>query len=245
MTEQTNPPIRPTRHYQPTPIPGLLIYPSVWLLNLIVMSDEANIITDGRIPVETVDTMTNWIRHAYNLPDLDVTRGHGVALSFIGQFFHPDDYRERRIAKRHAQGLVQSLRGDLRPLPLKVSDLRASQMPPSQRGLRTLRAFYKQRFLSLCFVGEQEQLDKLQDQISAELLSQVLDVLWQGVGLDDTTFVAPHPAFVPAARLRQVSQQNAATWAKNMNRLMQEQKLGDVTVTFPRPTRAARPRRRR
>ena len=247
MIQQNDKPARSSSPYQSTPIPGLLVYPSVLLLNLIVLTPEANARTDDLIPAETVDTMTALIRQHHDLPDLDVAHRQGVALSFIGQFFHPDDYVEHHIAKQHVQGLLQSLQGDLQPRPLKVSDLRTSQLPASPRGVKVLRAFYKQRFLSLCFVGERAQLDKLQGQLPAELLSQVLDVLWQGVGLDDKTFVAPHPAFVPVARLRRVSQHNATEWAENMNRLIQEGKLGGVTVTGSRPTRATLrgPRRRR
>jgi hypothetical protein len=76
------------------PVPGLLIYPTVLLLNVVVTTPEDDAKTDGLIPLETVDKATALIRHACDLPDLDRERGQGVVISLMGQFFHPDDYFE-------------------------------------------------------------------------------------------------------------------------------------------------------
>ena len=43
-------PARPRGHYQPTPIAGLVLYPTVLLLNLIVRTAEDNGKMDGIIP---------------------------------------------------------------------------------------------------------------------------------------------------------------------------------------------------
>jgi hypothetical protein len=99
-------PARSMGYYRPTPIPGLVLYPTVLLLNLIVRTAEDNDKTDGIIPAETVDVVTALIRNTYDFPDLDLAQGKGVAISFIGQFFHPDDYEEHRIAEMHRRGFL-------------------------------------------------------------------------------------------------------------------------------------------
>jgi hypothetical protein len=81
-------------YYRPTLIPGLLLHPAVLLLNLIVRTAEDNGKTDGRIPAETVDVVTALIRNTYDFPDLDLAQGKGVAINFVGQFLHPDDYEQ-------------------------------------------------------------------------------------------------------------------------------------------------------
>jgi hypothetical protein len=100
-------PARARDYYQPTPIPGLLLYPTVLLLNLIVRTAEDNGKTDGRIPAETVDVVTALIRNTYDSPDLDLARGKGVVMSFIGQFFHPTTTKS--IASPRCTGGVSSL----------------------------------------------------------------------------------------------------------------------------------------
>jgi len=235
-------------HYRPTPIPGLSLYPSVLLLNLIVRTAENNAKTDGIISAETVDMTTALIRKAYDFPDLDVGKGTGMAISLIGQFFHPDDYAERRIADVHSRELLDALQGDLQPRPLVAPDLRASKLPDpsslSQEQPKTLALYYKQRFLSICFVGEKAQLDRLQANLPGELLNHILGTLWEGVGISTDTFVAAHPAFVPALRIRKVSQHNALEWAKQMSQLIKEGKMGGLTVIGPPgPAYTVRPRK--
>jgi len=197
---------RPRDHYQPTPIAGLVLYPTVLLLNLIVRSAEDNAKTDGRIPAETVDVVTALIRNTYNFPDLDLVQGKGVVISFVGQFFHPDDYEEHRIAEMHRRGLLDSLQGDLGPQPLKVPKLRTSNVRDpdalSQGREKTLAIWYKQRFFSICFAGEKAQLDRLRGAIPAELLKQMLGVIWQGMDISQEAFVLPYPSFVPVPRLK-------------------------------------------
>ena len=192
----------PRDHYRPTPIPGLLLHPTILLLNLIVRTAEDNTKTDGRIPPETVDVVTAIIRDAYDFPDLDLAQGKGVLLSCIGQFFHVAD----------PEALAQGRE-------------------------KTLALWYKQRFLSLCFVGEKTQLDKLRGNVSAELLNQVLGVIWQGVDVSQESYVIPHPAFVPAPRFRGVSQQNAIEWAEQMKQLMSDVAergtMAELTVIGP------------
>jgi hypothetical protein len=248
---------RPTRargHYQPTPIAGLLLYPTVLLLNLIVRTAEDNGKTDGRIPAETVDVVTALIRDTYDFPDLDLAQGKGVAISFIGQFFHPDDYKEHRIAEMHRRGLLDSLQGDLGPQPLRVPRLRTSKVQDpallSQGREKALAVWYKQRFFSICFAGERAQLDKLRGDVPAELLKQMLGVIWQGVDISQEAFVVPYPSFVPVPRLSKVSQESAVEWADQMKRLMDDVagrgKEAELTVVGPPgPTYTVRPKKRK
>ena len=263
-------PARARGHYQPTSIAGLVLYPTVLLLNLIVRTAEDNGKTDGRIPAETVDVVTALIRNTYDFPDVDLARGKGVVISFVGQFFHPDDYEEHRIAEMHRRGLLDSLQGDLGPQPLRVPKLRTSKVrdpdtlrpgPSTSSGRRsgqalsqgrekTLAVWYKQRFLSICFAGEKAQLNKLRGDVPAELLKQMLGVIWQGVGISEEAFVFPYPSFVPVPRLRKVSRQSAVEWAEQMEQLMDDVadrgKEAELTVVGPPgPTYTVRPKKRK
>ena len=244
----------PRDYYQPTPLPGLLLYPTVLLLNLIVRTAEDNGKTDGRIPAETVDVVTALIRNTYGFPDLDLARGKGVVISFVGQFFHPDDYEEHRIAEMHRRGLLDSLQGDLGPQPLKVPRLRTSKVQDpdtlSQGREKTLAIWYKQRFFSICFAGEKAQLDRLRGDVPAELLNQMLGVIWQGMGISQEAFVIPYPSFVPVPRLSKVSRRSALEWAEQVKQLMDEVadrgKEAELTVVGPPgPTYTVRPKKQK
>jgi len=238
--------------YHPTPIPGLVLHPTVLLLNLIVRTADDNTKTDGKIPLETVDVVTSLIRHTYDFPDLDLAQGKGVAISFVNQFFHPDDYTEHRVARVHSQGLLNVLQGTLEPQPLLVPELRTSNVrDPGKlagRRKRALAFWTKQRFLSICFVGEEAQLDKLRGDTPVDLLNQILGVIWQGVGLSQETHVIPHPAFVPAALVRKVSRQNAIEWAEQMTQWMSKTvergtQAEIAVVGPPGPSYTVRPRK--
>jgi len=256
--------------YHPTPIPGLVLHPTILLLNLIVRTADDNVKTDGEIPLETADVVTSLIRHTYDFPDLDLAQGKGVAISFVNQFFHPDDYIEHRVARVHSQGLLNVLQGTLEPQPLLVPELRTSNVrDPGKlagRRKRALAFWYKQRFLSICFVGEEAQLDKLrgatplrdatplrgatllQGDIPVDLLNQILGVIWQGVGLSQEAHVIPHPAFVPAALVRKVSRQNAIEWAEQMKQWMSKAvergtQAEIAVVGPPGPSYTVRPRK--
>jgi hypothetical protein len=238
--------------YHPTPIPGLVLHPTILLLNLIVRTADDNTKTDGKIPLETVDVVTSLIRHTYDFPDLDLARGKGVAISFVNQFFHPDDYTEHRVARVHSQGLLNVLQGTLEPQPLLVPELRTSNVrDPGKlagRRKRVLAFWYKQRFLSICFVGEEAQLDRLRGDTPAELLNQILGTIWQGVGLSQEAHVIPHPAFVPAALVRKVSRQNAIEWAEQMKQWMSKTvergtQAEIAVVGPPGPSYTVRPRK--
>ena len=238
--------------YHPTPIPGLVLHPTVLLLNLIVRTADDNVKTDGEIPLETADVVTSLIRHTYDFPDLDLAQGKGVAISFVNQFFHPDDYTEHRVARVHSQGLLNVLQGTLEPQPLLVPELRTSNVrDPGKlagRRKRALAFWTKQRFLSICFVGEEAQLDKLRGDTPVDLLNQILGVIWQGVGLSQETHVIPHPAFVPAALVRKVSRQNAIEWAEQMTQWMSKAvergtQAEIAVVGPPGPSYTVRPRK--
>ena len=256
--------------YHPTPIPGLVLHPTILLLNLIVRTADDNVKTDGEIPLETADVVTSLIRHTYDFPDLDLAQGKGVAISFVNQFFHPDDYIEHRVARVHSQGLLNVLQGTLEPQPLLVPKLRTSNVrDPGKlagRRKRALAFWYKQRFLSICFVGEEAQLDKLrgatplrdatplrgatllQGDIPVDLLNQILGVIWQGVGLSQEAHVIPHPAFVPAALVRKASRQNAIEWAEQMKQWMSKAvergtQAEIAVVGPPGPSYTVRPRK--
>ena len=223
--------------YHPTPIPGLLLCPTVLLLNVVVTTYEDDAKTDGSIPMETVNKVSALIRHAYDLSDLDLEHGKGVAISFINQFFHPDDYLDHHIARDHAQGLLDALQDDLQPRTLEAPKPRPSKMPDAQalasEGEKAMTLYYKQRFLSICFAGSQAELDKLQGDASDELLDGILSILWQDLDLSDKLFVLYYPAFVPAPSLRKVSQQNATQWTREMSRWMKEWIFSSLTVVGP------------
>lgn len=229
--------IRSQGRYQPTSIPGLFLHPTVLLLNLVVITFEDDAKTDDLIPPETVDKVTALIRQAYDFPDLDRDQGKGVAISFIGQFFNPDDYLEHRIAQTHSEAVLRVLEGDLQPQMVEAPELRTSKMSEFTRvapeGKRALPLYYKQRFLSFCFVGPETELDRLRDEVPDELLGYVVGTLWQDLSISDQTFVMPHPAFVPVSRLRRVSQQNALQWAEQMVQLIEQGKVSELMVLGP------------
>ena len=245
---------RPDVRYLATPIPGLFLYPTVLLLNLIVSNADDNAKTDGIIPLETVDVVTALIRNRYDFPDLDLAQGKGVLISLIGQFFHPDDYEEHAVGEVHIQSLFDVLQGDLAPRPLDLPELRTSTVADpgtlAQGREKTLAFWYKQRFLSACFVGERAQLDKLRGDIPIELLNQILGAIWEGVGISKDAYVTPQPSFVPVSRLRKVSQQNAVEWADQMRKLMDDiaargKEAALTVVGPPGPTYTVRPRKRK
>jgi hypothetical protein len=246
-------PPRPQRRYRPAGVPGLVLHPALMLLNLVVHTLEDNAKTDGLIPHETVDIITALIRHAYDLADLDRERGKGVAISLIGQFFHPDDYQEHHIAETHSRALRQILAGNLEPMTFDTPDLRTFDADdPSILALadeKTMSLYYKQRFLSICFAGEAAELDKLRGDMPTESWERILGVLGQALEVDDKTMIEPHPALVPANRARRVSQQNAVRWARQMGDLTkhlarQGQKTA-ITITDPLGmTHVFRPRER-
>jgi hypothetical protein len=248
MTRRRKRRARPRVGYRSTPIPGLFLHPVVLLLNLIVRSAEDNAKTDGLIPVETVDRVTALIRHAYDFPDLDRSRGEGVLISLIGQFFHPDDYVEHRIAKTHSQAILRALQGDLQPQTMESPDLRTSNVPDpaalSQDSEKRLSLHYKQRFLSFCFIGQSAQLDELRGDVSTELLNHILGTVWHELGISDESFVVVHPSFVPARRVRAVSVQNALQWAELVKQLMDEGKADEMMVIGPPgPSYIVRPKK--
>ncbi|MBM4428810.1 MAG: hypothetical protein FJ026_00495 [Chloroflexi bacterium] len=229
MPQRSEKRARPQGRYRPTSIPGLFLHPTVFLLNLVVITFEDDAKTDGLIPPETVDKVTALIRQTYDFPDLDRDQGKGVAISFIGQFFNPDDYLEHRIAQTHSEAILHALEGDLQPRMVEAPELRTSKMAEFTRmapeGKRALPLYYKQRFLSFCFAGPETELDRLRDEAPDELLGYVMGTLWQDLGISDQTFVMPHPAFVPVSRLRRVSQQNAVHWAEQMVQLIEQGKV--------------------
>lgn len=232
-------PRRSKKHtrYQPTSIPGLFLHPTVLLLNLTVITFEDDAKTDDLIPPETVDKVTGLIRQTYDFPDLDRDEGQGVGISFIGQFFNPDDYLEHRIAQTHSEAILYALQGDLQPRMVEAPRLRTSKMAEVTRlapeGKKALPLYYKQRFLSFCFVGPGTELDRLRDEVPDELLGYMVGTLWQDLSISDETFVMPHPAFVPVSRLRRVSQQNALQWAEQMGQLIERGKINGLAVLGP------------
>ncbi len=220
MPRRTKKRRRPPGRYRPAPISGLLIYPTALLLNVVVTRPEDDAKTDGLIPLDTVNKATALMRHAYDFADLDREQGEGVVISLLNQFFQPDDYFEQRIAQVHVKGLMDALRGDLQPRGIESFEARPSQMSGvlgrTAADETTLPLYYKQRYLSVCFAGPKTELDKLQDDVPDDLLSHILGVLGQDLGFSDRLFILYHPAFVPVARLRQVSQENATRWAREM-----------------------------
>jgi hypothetical protein len=152
----------------------------------------------------------------------------------------------------HSQGLLNVLQGILEPQPLLVPELRTSNVrDPGKlagRRKRALALWYKQRFLSICFVGEEAQLNKLRGYTPAELLNQILRAIWQGLGLSQEAHVIPHPAFVPAALVRKVSRQNAIEWAEQMQQWMSKTvergtQAKIAVVGPPGPSYTVRPRK--
>jgi hypothetical protein len=234
MTKRRRRRTRPAGRYRPTPVRGLFLHPTVLLLNLVVVTFEDDAKTDGLIPPETVNKVTALIRQTYDFPDLDRDQGRGVAISFIGQFFNPDDYLEHRIAQTHSEAVLHALQGDLQPQTVEAPRLRTSKMTEFTRlapeGKKTLPLYYKQRFLSFCFAGPETELDRLRDEVPDELLGYVVGTLWQDLSISDEAFVMPHPAFVPVSRLRRVSQQNAVQWAEQMGQLIEQGKVNAVML---------------
>lgn len=253
MPKRRKRPTRPKGRYRPSAIPGLGLYPTILLLNLMVRTPEDHAKTDGPILRETVDIITALIRHTYDLADLDRERGRGAAISLIGQFFHPDDYTEHRIAEIHVQTLRSALEGNRKPPTLPRLDLRTleADVPPilAQGDKQTLTVYYKQRFLSICFAGQGAELDKLRGNVPSGLWERILGTLWHALDISDEVFVLPHPTFVPVARVHQVAQRNARQWARQMTEMKQgfADRDQETRLTFTDPSGAAlvfRPRKR-
>ena len=237
----------PSSSYWRTPLPGIVLYPTVLLLNILVRSLDDNARTDGEIPPGTVDEVIAIIRHAYNLADFDRANARGVAISLIGQFFHPDDYREHNVAKVHGRAILSALQGDIEVPPLEFGNLRtAHQAPPAvltQAGSGARSLCYKQRFLSICFAGRRPELEGLRQDLPDASLAALMNRIALGLEIGDEARAVPHPSFVPVANLQRVSEQDAVEWAKLLARLVKEGKATQLLVFGPPgPSYVVRPK---
>jgi len=209
----------------------------VLLLNLLVTTAGDNAKTDGPIPLEPVETIQALIRHRYDFPDLALDEGQGVALSMIGQFFHVDDYRELRIARLQRNQVLATLRGEGKPvLDLGDRELRRSTVsdPQSIAEEKRLAFWYKQRLLAFYFIGERDQIARLtKEPPGEELLGNILGVLAQALDLSEQLAIFIHPEFVPAARMPEVSRQNALEWADMVREAFATGKVGAISVVGP------------
>ena len=224
--------------YDPTPWPGLVGAPFVLLFNLVVTSAEDNAKTDGQIPLEPVETVQALIRQRYDFPDLTLDEGRGVGLSLIGQFFHVDDYRELRVDRLQREHVLAILQGAEIPLfDLEDHQLRRSTVADPQsmaEGERSLAIWYKQRLLAFYFVGECAQVERLVKEPPGEqLLRNILGVVAQALGLSKQLGVLIHPAFVPVAKMPEVSIQNALEWADVMKDALKTGQVGAISVVGP------------
>jgi hypothetical protein len=224
-----------------------VLYPTVLLWNILVLGQEDNARTDGEIPPAAVEEAMAIIRHAYSLPDFDRPSAQGVAISLIGQFFHPDDYREQRVAQVHARTLLHALQGDDEMPPLVFDHLRTDDQPSPARltqagsGARSL--YYKQRFLSFCFAGRRAELEGLRQDIPGQSLAALLNTIAHAADIGDEARALSHPSFVPVADLQRVSEQNAVQWARLLARLVKEGKVSQLLVSGPPgPSYVVRPR---
>ena len=224
--------------YDPTPWPGLVGAPFVLLFNLVVTSAEDNAKTDGQIPLEPVETVQALIRQRYDFPDLVLDEGRGVALSLIGQFFHVDDYRELRVGRLQREHVLAILQGaDIPLFDLEDHQLRRSNVadPQSMAEEEGSRAFwYKQRLLAFYFVGERAQVERLVKEPPGEgLLRNIMGVVAQALGLSKQLGVLVHPAFVPAAKMPEVSIQDALEWADVMKDALKTGQVEAISVVGP------------
>lgn len=224
--------------YDPTPWPGLVGAPFVLLFNLVVTSAEDNAKTDGQIPLEPVETVQALIRQRYDFPDLTLDEGRGVGLSLIGQFFHVDDYRELRVDRLQREHVLAILQGAEIPLfDLEDHQLRRSKVADPQsmaEGERSLAIWYKQRLLAFYFVGECAQIERLvKEPPGEELLRNILGVVAQALGLSKQLGVLIHPAFVPVAKMPEVSIQNALEWADVMKDALKTGQVGAISIVGP------------
>jgi len=226
-----------------TPWPGLVGAPFALLLNLLVCTQEDNVKTDGPIPPDAIGAIQALIRQRYNFPDLMLDQEKGVAISLIGQFFHVDDYRELSIAHQHRDRLLAGLKdlakgAEPRPFDMEGGPLRQSKVVDPQSlvaGQEQRFAFwYKQRLLAFYFVGERAQIERLTREPPGEsLLDHIVAVLVQALGLSEQMAVFIHPELVPAARMPEVSLQNAMEWAQAMKERLDAGKIGALAVVGP------------
>ena len=223
--------------YDPTPWPDLVGAPFVLLCNLLVMTAEDNAKTDGPIPSDAIQTVQALIRQRYDFPDLALDEGRGVGLSLIGQFFHVDDYRELRVEQLHRDQVLAALQGEEPMLDLEDHQLRQSKVSDPQSIADEeggLALWYKQRLLAFYFVGERAQIERLtQEPPGDELLQNILVVLAQALDLSEKLGIFIHTAFVPAAKMPEVSRQNALEWAKMMKERLATGEVDSFSVVGP------------
>jgi hypothetical protein len=237
---------RPARFRQdPTPWPGLVGAPFVLLCNLGVITADDNAKTDGPIPPKAVSTVQTLIRRRYEFPDLALDKERGVGLSLIGQFFHVDDYRELGMARLHRDYMLAILEGEAPPF-LDLGDLQLRQSTVSDpqsmaQGKESgVAVWYKQRLLAFYFVGERDRIKRLaQEPPGEELLRHIVAVLAQALDLSEQLGIFIHPAFVPAARMLQVSRQNALEWAQAMEVSLAAGDLDSISVMAHRVLRTS------
>jgi len=224
------------------PWSGIVGAPFVLLCNLLVTTAEDNAKADGFISLDAVETIQALVRHRYDFPDLALDEGRGVALSLIGQFFHVDDYGELRIDRRqrdHVLALLQNKGDDggkalfdLQDRQLCQSTISDPQTMVEQEG--GFAAWYKQRLFAFYFVGERAQIERLtQEPPGDELLQRTLGVLGESLDLSEQLAAFIHPAFIPAAKMPEVSRQNAMEWAEMVKKRLEDGKLGAISVVGP------------
>ena len=204
----------PNSWYQPTPFGKLKAIPAFGLLNVMVLTAEADRLTNGEFELEVSLYLTAVVREVYDFPDFDQAAGEGVVLSVLPFLLNPDDYIRDRVGPRHVQAVLDAISGGQSTLAFDSSHLRDSGTPDilTQVSPRALPVYYKQRFLSCCCIGPKPLLDRLWLQPSPDILPQWVALLVKFLGWGDDVFVVPHPVLEPAGRAVAVGSANQHEW---------------------------------
>lgn len=224
----------PKGRYQSTPFGELKVTSAFCLLNVVVFSVEADSQTNGPFSPEVAMQMSALTRQVYDFPDADLAAGTGVVLSVLPFLINPDDYISERVAVRHARAVVAGLEQQRPRVAFDMSGLRATGTPDLLRKTEegVLPMYYKQRFLSFCFLGPRDHLDRFWDEPPPDLVPNLVAILGDGIGLGDDVFVLPHPRLEPARRAVRVSQANMQQWLEIQEEAMD--RTGQELVGFLR-----------
>ncbi len=174
----------PQGWYQPTPFGKLRAIAAFGLLNVVVRTAEADARTNGAFDLELGLRLSAVVRQLYDFPDFDRAAADGVALSVLPFLLSPDDYVRERVATRHVYMMVDGLAQGALELPFDSTRLRDAGTPDifTRGAPETLPMYYKQRFLSCCFVGPKPVLDRLWLAPSPDILPNWVALLAEHLG---------------------------------------------------------------
>lgn len=212
----------PQGWYHPTPFGKLRAIAAFGLLNVVVRSAEADRLTSGAFELALGLRLSAVVRHLYNLPDFDPVAADGVALSVLPFLLNPDDYVRERVAAHHVYLMTDGLKQGMLELPFDSTRLRDAGTPDifTQAASGTLPIYFKQRFLSCCFIGSKPVLDRLWLEPSPDILPNWVALLAEHLRWGEEVIVVAHPSLEPAGRAIEIGRANQREWLRQQHEVM-------------------------